>query len=139
MLTEPAAGDWFCFPQSVVRMDRRAKPTKEHRWIVAANQPNEVAYPCVLRSTKDYGPHSGIRHPPHRGSCGEIACRIDRDGWIRSNEMRFEMRPIPRKDFTPERKSCSEPDEWIVEQVMQLRADTYRKKRENLSRRRRRR
>lgn len=134
MLTEPAAGDWFCFPQSVVRMDRHAKPTKEHRWIVAANRPNEVAYPCVLRSTKNYGKYSGIPHPPHMDSCGEAACRIDRDGWIRRDELRF----IPQKYFTADRKSCKEPDESVIAKVMQL-SDAYRRKKERDSRRRRRR
>lgn len=137
MLTEPAAtaGDWFCFPQSVVRMDRSAPPTKEHRWIVAANQPNNLEYPCVLRSTKHYGQYSGICHLRHGDNCGEAACRIDRDGWIRRDELRF----IPQKDFTADKKSCKEPNELIIEQVMQLGDDIHRRKIEGLSRRRRRR
>ena len=135
MLTEPVAGDWFCFPQSVVCMDKHAPPTKEHRWIVAAAKwPNDLEYPCVLRSTQDWQ-QSDILHPPHQGSCRGVACRINKKGWIRRDAMQF----ILQRHFTPDRKSCKEPDEEVIEQVMKLAEDSYKRQREGNARRRRRR
>ena len=70
-------GDWFCFPQSVLRMDRSAPPTKQHRWMVVGSGFVSRLPLVVLRSTKPYG---GIQHPPHDGDCGSVSCRIDESG-----------------------------------------------------------
>ena len=56
----PSIGDWFCFPQTVVRMDRKAPPTKKHRWMVVETGFVSRFPRVMLRSTKPYG---GIRHP----------------------------------------------------------------------------
>ena len=67
--------------------------------------------PVILRSTKPYG---GIRHRAHDGACASDGCRIDRLGWIRDQV----VREIPLKQFTSARRSCREPDEDLIEEVM---------------------
>lgn len=132
MLIETGAGDWFCLPQSVERVDAHAPAGKEHRWIIAGYKPAHAAeLPCVLRSTKSYGRHGGTRHPPHGEECDSQGCRIDREGWIRHDE----VSEIPLIDLTADRWSCKEPDIEIVELVMKL-AEDHRKSKRGRPRRR---
>lgn len=131
----PSLGDWFCFPQSVVRIDRKAPTTKEHRWIVASYLPNGLEFPVVLRSTKPgFG---GTRHSAHRGRCDvpESACRIDEVGWIR-HETTAEVRG---SEFTRGRWSCHEPDEEVHELVIDILEELHRARAQRYRRRRRRR
>ena len=124
MSIEIGAGNWFCLPQSAALVDGHAPAEKEHRWIVAGYTPANLAgLPCVLRSTQSYGRHGDTRHPPHEGSCCAPGCRIDREGWIRHDE----IRQIPLIELTDDRWSCEEPDEEIVERIMKL-ADRIKSK-----------
>lgn len=107
----PGVGDWFCFPQSVVRMDRTAPPTKEHRWLVVGSGLVSRFPLVMLRSTRPYG---GIPHPAHGDACGSAGCRLDRAGWIRDRV----AREIPLREFTSARRSCREPDERLIEGLM---------------------
>ena len=117
MSIEFGAGAWFCLPQSAAPVDKHAPAEKEHRWIVAGYTPANIAgLPCILRSTQSYGRHGDTCHPPHEGECGAPGCRIDREGWIRHDEVR-EIHPI---ELTDDRWSCEEPDEEIVDLVMEL-------------------
>lgn len=107
----PSVGGWFCFPQTVVRIDPKAPDTKEHRWIVVGNGIIHTDPPVVLRSTKPYG---GLSHARHDGACGTPECRIDRPGWIRTTE----VRTVPSSEFTADRMSCHEPNSDLIEELM---------------------
>lgn len=70
--------------------------------------------PVVLRSTSTL-PYGGIWHPAHDAACGTADCDIDQPGWIRDQV----VREIPLREFTGTRRSCREPDEDLVEKLMQ--------------------
>ncbi len=110
----PRVGDWFCFPQSVVRIDSRAPDKKEHRWIVVSSGIIDLNPQVVLRSTQDWGESGGIPHALHDGACGVRMCRIDRPGWIRTRE----TRKVSDREFISARKSCREPDLDLVDELM---------------------
>ena len=132
MLIEPQVGDWFCLPQSVVCVDKRAPAEKEHRWIIASSRDYEAAYPSVLRTTKSsYG---GTSHSPHNGSCGAADCRIDRPGWI----IHDWVHNIPKHALTADRLSCREPDDG-KELVREIEDAFYRNRKRSTSRRSRKR
>ena len=95
MTAETAAGDWFCFPQSVALVAKHAL-AKEHRWIVASNRSQEAGYPSILRTTKSV--YGGTHHPPHKGRCGVTDCRIDEYGWI----IHDKLTNISQYEFTPD-------------------------------------
>lgn len=108
----PLPGEWFCFPQTVLRVAKYAPDPEayEHRWIVAGRGFLDIDIPVLLRSTKsEYG---GIPHEAHNCSCSSPNCRIDKRGWIR------ELRHLGSGEFIPERYSCDEPNEDIVDRVM---------------------
>ena len=128
MAAETTAGDWFCFPQSVALVAKHALE-KEHRWIVASNRSQEAGYPSILRTTKSV--YEGTHHPPHKGRCGVTNCRIDEYGWITPDK----IDNISRYEFTSDRKSCREPDDEVIELVMKLIEDYYKKKRSARGRR----
>lgn len=94
-------------------MDEHAPDRKEHRWIVAGNGIVHARdIPVLLRSTSPgWG---GIPHDEHNGTCGTQNCRIDLPGWITA------FKRIPKAEFSPERKSCNEPDDEIIEKVMKV-------------------
>lgn len=109
----PSVGDWFCFPQNVVRMDKNAPATKEHRWMVGTSGLLPRTPIVFLRSTKPYG---GIPHEAHDGACGYVGCRIDKPGWIRDTV----IREVSIREFTVSRKSCQESDEGLIDKIMGL-------------------
>lgn len=106
----PLPGAWFCFPQSVVRVDKYAPPEKEHRWMVVGRGSLHAGnIPVLLRSTSPG--YEGIPHEAHDGACGAPDCRIDLPGWISAR------RSVKKAEFVPERKSCDEPSEEIIEKA----------------------
>lgn len=105
----PKTGEWFCFPQSVIRMDPYAPDEKEHRWIVVGRGIIDAVIPVLLRSTSPG--YEGIPHEAHDGTCGVPDCRIDLPGWISAR------RSIEEEEFILERRSCLEPREEIIEKV----------------------
>lgn len=123
VLDGPDQGDWFCLPQTVVRVDRNTPvPTdKEHRWIVAGSGTLGLTYPVVLRSTKSW---SGDRdHEAHNGRCGSAECRIDVWGRIGGR-----VENVPTRELTEERRSCREPCDDVIEWVMTHAYQTWKRR-----------
>lgn len=102
-------GDWFCIPQSEIRVAAQYPDDIEHRWIVA-RQSYAGELTAVLRTTKPS--YSEFDHDRHENG-HEQGCRIDVDGWLcKPAEVHDEMW------FAVERRSCTEPDDAILERVM---------------------
>jgi len=112
MLPGPYPGEWFCLPQTAERVDRHARGGKQHRWIVGGSGALGIEVPAALRTTQ---PAYGGRHQgPHDGHCDSEGCRIDQPGWVLAQE----IRPVLRREFSADRRSCLEPDEAVIEFVM---------------------
>lgn len=108
-------GDWYILPQALVPLGR-AEDDKHRPWIVAGSGSGILKAPVVPRSTKEgYG---GFYHPAHHGKCGIPLCNINRPGWIGGTFQGHVSDNVDFYVFTAERRSCYEPDQEVIEEVM---------------------
>ena len=118
--TIPSIGDWFCFPQAVVSVGGRS-PVRP--WMVAGSGAIHLRAPVVPRTTQPL--YGGFAHSPHHipggiSSCGTPGCAIDEPGWIGAEFRGKFYEQVDLGQFTEDRKSCHEPDDEVIEKVMEI-------------------
>lgn len=118
--TIPNIGDWFCFPKEVVSVGGRS-PVRP--WIVAGSGAIHPRPPVVPRTTRPW--YGGVAHSPHHipggiPSCGIPDCAIDEPGWIGAEFRGKFYEQVDLTQFTEDRESCHEPDDEVIERVMEI-------------------
>lgn len=122
----PVLGDWFWVADTVSGLTRKRKPGASHPLLIKSSEHEGPRLVLLPRSTSrglkeqrgEKPPRALKEHAAHNDSCGSSSCKIDKKGFIQSEE----VSSVDRSDL--DCFSCHEPNEEVINWATSLPSST---------------